>query len=191
MLGTIAGPATGAVIALIGVLIGLTVTGFRARRESRLSREDALRAEQRRVLAELLAQGMSYRRLGEVLSDPSQWAKTEYGRATALFEDTEEAMAVFQQRFVTARLLIDERPLVDALDALFEANHAVAEVIHEALDSSFTQRKPSSVILRRDFLWQEFSEAITRLQATAIVELRPTIRSGIRSRRRRKSSTKP
>lgn len=180
---TVAGPAAGASIALVGVLFGLIVTGARARRESRLGREDQLRNDQRQAIAQLLATAKSYQRLGEMLSEPARWAESGYERATALADSTDEAMSQFQQHLVTARLLIDESPLVNDLDAVLDANHAVAAVIHEAVNSFWEKRPPGAVVSEREARWEAFADAMANLQAHAIAQLRPTIRSRRRFRR--------
>jgi hypothetical protein len=170
------GPIAGAAIALTGVLIGLAITGRRAKRESHIAREDQYRSDARKAIAELLNAAEIFQRQGAVLSDQSKWISSGFARATVIAEETEVAMARMQQLLGSARLIVDDPTLASDLDLLRQAGDSAAQVIHDAVDSFWEGTPLGAVQSDRSARWRAFADATKKLQSDAFRILRPTIR---------------
>lgn len=174
-------PVAGAAGALIGVLIGLVVTRRRAKRQSRIEREDAVRADARKSVAELLSASKSFQRHGTFLSDSSLWSSAGHDQVLVWATEADEALDLLQQKLVTARLIIIEPRLASDLDGFASTVEEVSAVIQESVKSFGEQRAPGPDQHKSEARWDVFADALANLQYHAIQDLRPTVRE--RSRR--------
>src|SRR4051794_13622759 len=100
-----------AVIALLGVLTTVAVSERRARRESRLAREDAYRVDMRSKLADLLVASHEYERAGKLLSEPSRWLAEGEDRILELSKQATESLERTERALVVAELTIVDAEL--------------------------------------------------------------------------------
>ncbi len=91
-------------VALAGALATLLVSGRRAARDSRITREDAYRDDTRRKVADLLAAATLYERHGRVASDPSRWLDAGQDKAAEFAGYSEQALSRLEAALVLAQL---------------------------------------------------------------------------------------
>lgn len=178
-------PLAGGVLALIGALVTLFVTGRREIRRSRLEREDDYRREQRLALADVMRAAHAYRQ------DAGNVGMTDYllesgdEQAALLNHRAEDVGNALLNQLTVAKLVIHESSLQAALDAVF-AQWALTRSSVEDVMTAFWARDSELVKAKGQLLengWPKFAETVEDLQNRALEELRPTIVSD-KSRRR-------
>lgn len=165
-----------ALATLFGVAITLTVTERRARKTSRVQREDAYRDAMRKSLAKLLVNAEEFKRHGFVLSRPEYWVTLSFEKATEIANSAESTLRALNSSLVGAQLLAQEDRLLRDLDSMSISLNRACEVMHEVVDAFWEERKPEPFVYEREARWQEFAEKCDALRSTSRWMLRPTVR---------------
>ncbi len=165
-----------ALATLIGVAITLAVSERRARRVSRVQREDAYRDAMRKALAKLLVNAEEFRRNGFVLSRPEYWVNLSFEKATEIASSAESSLRSLNSSLVSAQLLAQEDRLLKDLDSMSRTLESACEVMHEVVDAFWESRKPHPLVSEREVRWKAFSDKCDALRSTSRLMLRPTVR---------------
>jgi hypothetical protein len=165
-----------AIIALVGVLTTVTVAERRARRESRISREDAYRVNARSKLADLIVAVHTYEQCGLALSNPSDWLAEGQDRVPELTRQAAEAMVDLERALVNAELTVVDKDIQACLKGLRASTKGVDELVQEVVASFWEKRRPSAVVGQRRDRWEAYAAASLKLQSEALEKLRPTVR---------------
>jgi hypothetical protein len=165
-----------AIIALVGVLTTVAVSERRARRDSRLVREDAYRIAMRSVLADLLVAAHAYERCARLLSDPTRWLAEGQDRVLDYSKQAAESLDRAERALVVAELSVIDVDLQKLLVELRTSVEKVDELTQEILTSFWERRRPLPLVNERASRLQRYNSACLQLQRAALQALRPTVR---------------
>lgn len=127
------------------------------------------------MVADVLCTAEDFRRDAVVLSVPTAFARMGYEEATRIRNTAEESMRKLRGRLISARLLIRDAALRQAIAEVATGFDEVAAVVHESVNSFWEKRSPGPVLDERIDRFERFGQLLAGLESVAFDSLRPTV----------------